>query len=274
MQPRFFIPLIALAPYWIWLHAPDGAPHLNPGNPLPLVYALVSLTGYLALGWWLFSFDADDRLRSLGRLGIGSVTSMIAFGIVSVVRGQLPQPASGMGLLHGADGLGLQVLELLRSVPGVPLWATIIAYTVQVGIVEETVKAVTARTDALDGTRVRAGFGFIAGVGFGVAEGVLYSFRDYQGASDWHAYAIRFVSLVGLHACMSTIAVLCLPEDWWDPRRYWIMLLRLVPIALLHGAYDALLVHHRDVWAGIVATVICLLVPSMLWLLEDREGEP
>ena len=142
------------------------------------------------------------------------------------------------------------------------------------GMVEETIKAVTARTDALDGIRVRAGFGFVAGIGFGVAEGILYSFRDYAAVNDWHAYAIRFVSLVGLRVCMSTIAVLCLPEDWWDPRRYWIMVLRLIPIALLHGMYDALLAHRRDAWAGVVATFVCLLVPGTIWFLEVRESEP
>ena len=274
MQTRFFILLLVVAPYWIWLNAPGGPPHLSQHNPLPFVYAAASLGGYLGLGWWLFSFDVDDRMRSLGRLGIGSVSSVIALYVTSLVRGHLPQPTPGLVQLHGADGLHAQLVELLSWMPGVPLWVTIIAYTVQVGMVEETVKAVTARTDFLDGTRIRAGFGFVAGVGFGVVEGLLYSFRNYAATNDWHAYVIRFVSLVGLHACMSTIAVLWLPEDWWDPRRFWIMLLRLVPIAFLHGAYDALLTHHLDVWAGAVATFICLLVPFTLWFLEERASEP
>lgn len=274
MHLRFFVLILVVAPYWLWLSTPEGVPHLNRDNPLPIVYALLSLAVFLALAWWLFSFDYDDRVRSLGRLGIGSATSMVALCIGSVMRGHLPQPLTGTAIPHASGGLSLQLVEWLRWAPGAPLWATIIAYTVQVGMVEETIKAVTARTDALDGIRVRAGFGFVAGIGFGVAEGILYSFRDYAAVNDWHAYAIRFVSLVGLHACMSTIAVLCLPEDWWDPRRYWIMVLRLIPIALLHGMYDALLAHRRDAWAGVVATFVCLLVPCTIWFLEVRESEP
>jgi hypothetical protein len=72
---------------------------------------------------------------------------------------------------------------------------------------------------------------------------------------------------------MSAIAVLSLPHDWWDSERWLVTLIRLLPIAFLHGAYDALLMRGHPVWAGIVATVTILLLPILLWAEETLGGE-
>jgi hypothetical protein len=52
-----------------------------------------------------------------------------------------------------------------------------------------------------------------------------------------------------------------------------VTLIRLLPIAFLHGAYDALLMRGHPVWAGIVATVTILLLPILLWAEETLGGE-
>ena len=274
MPLRLFCLVALMIPYWGWINPARQEPHLSNTNPLPFFYAAVGLAAFLPLGWWLFSFDRDDCRRSLSRLGLGSITGLLALYAGSVVRARMGEAGDTASVAPSGPFECFGLLQFLEWTPGVPLWVTIIAYTVEVGLTEEGVKAFTARTDALDGIRVRGGFGFAAGVGFGISEAILYAVRDYAGVSGWPTYVVRYVSLVGLHACMSTTAVLLLPEDWWDPRRWWITVLWLLPMALLHGTYDALLSHNLPVWAGVVGTFIMLLVPVIVWVLEKRNAEP
>jgi hypothetical protein len=126
------------------------------------------------------------------------------------------------------------------------------------------------RVNDLDGQK-RLAHGFAAGLGFGLGEAILYSWRNYAGVEPWNVYLVRFAFCVPFHAFMTAIAVQCLPEDWTS--RWGRSLLGLLPIATLHGAYDALLVRDYPVAAGITATITFLMLPAMIWYREEIRGD-
>ena len=270
---RLFLLLLIVIPYWLGLHRVPGSPHLSPGSLWPFVYGFLSLALFLPAGWWLFKLDDDDRRATFSRIGLGSLGGI---ALVYLIGFAMSNPAlvakflgAPAGLAFGALGFG----NVVKDFGALPLWVSIVGYTLGVGLTEEASKAVAARSDVLDGVWPRAAFGFAAGIGFGVGEALLYSYRDYAGTADWPAYATRFLFCVGFHGCMSAIAILSLPEDWWDFDQWPTTALRLLPIAFLHGAYDALLVRQHPVWAGIVAMVTILALPILIWCQEDMAGE-
>jgi RsiW-degrading membrane proteinase PrsW (M82 family) len=52
--------------------------------------------------------------------------------------------------------------------------------------------------------------GLASGVGFGVAEGIMYSAQFYNGIYGWEIYWVRFVTCVALHSTWTGIAVIML----------------------------------------------------------------
>ena len=228
---------------------------------------------FIPAGWWIFNLDRDDCFASLARLARSSLGGIAlvhllakAMALPSLARLFLGEPGgfafSGMGLANA-----------VKDVECFPLWVSILGYTFSVGLTEESAKAIVAHSDIIDGVRTRAAFGFMAGIGFGVAEAIQYSYFRYAGEADWTTYVIRFFFCVGFHGCMSAIAVLLLPDDWWDSERWWATAIRLLPIAFLHGAYDALLGRGHPCGAGIIATLTILLLPALLWAKENLVGD-
>jgi len=68
--------------------------------------------------------------------------------------------------------------------------------------------------------------GLASGVGFGVAEGILYSGRTYNGLLGADIYFVRFLSCVALHAIWAGTAAIMLyrnsgtvssADSWWAP---------------------------------------------------------
>ena len=217
-----FIPLLAvLIPYWIFIRPWSQVPFLNPGSLWPIVFAILSLALFVPVGWWIFRFDDLDRQQSWSRLGLGSIGGVaIVYGFVfGMANPGLAAKVFGtpIGLAMGVLGIG----DAIKDVPSIPIWASIIGYTLGVGLTEELSKSIAARVDSFDGLWNRAGLGFASGIGFGVAEAVLYSYRDYAGHSDWTMYVVRFVFCVGFHGVMSSISVLFLRDDWWDFEQWW-----------------------------------------------------
>ena len=269
-----FLPLLLLVvPFWLWIQRQPGPPHLSATSLYPFVYAGLSLGLFLPFAWWLFQLDRDDCFASLSRVAWSSIGSI---GLVHLLTKAMGCPELAKLFLGGPAGFafsGVGLANSVKDVESLPLWVSIMCYTLGVGLTEEAAKAIAARSDIIDGLRTRAAFGFVAGVGFGVAEAIQYSYRHYAGEADWTAYAIRFFFCVGFHGCMSAVAVLSLPHDWWDSERWWVTAIRLLPIAFLHGAYDALLGREHPIWAGIVATLAILLLPALLWAEEELAGE-
>lgn len=270
---RLLLLVLIVIPYWLLLHSPLGPPHLSATSLWPFAYALLSLAFFLPASWWLFQLDDDDREATFLRVGFGAFGGIV---LVYLLTAATANPATAAKFLGGPAGILFGFVGMgngLKDVSALPLWVCIIGYTLGVGLVEEASKAVAARSDIIDGLRTRAAFGFVTGIAFGIGEGLVYSYRNYAGEADWAAYVIRFVFCVGFHGGMSAIAVLSLPEDWWDLDQWWLTALRLLPIAFLHGTYDALLERHHSIWAGVVAMVTLLALPLLVWAQEEMWGE-
>lgn len=270
---RLFLLFPLTIPYWIWIGHHGGHVHLEPGSAWPFVYALLSLALFVPLGWWMFDLERDDRLATLSRVGLGSVGGIV---LVYLFGTATSSPTLISKILGGPAGFAISAIGLanaVKDVESLPVWVSILGYTLGVGLVEEASKAIAARSDRFDALKARAAFGFVSGIGFGCSEAILYSLRDYAGSADVTVYVLRFLFCIGFHGAMSGIAVLSLPEDWWDFDRWAITALRLLPIALLHGAYDALLERSCPVWAGIVATATFVTFPILLWSMEEGLGE-
>jgi RsiW-degrading membrane proteinase PrsW (M82 family) len=268
----FLLPLLSF-PYWLWNDAVGGS-HLPAGNLLPLLYVALAFSAFVAAGWWLFGVDCPEQRRDwIFRCLWGCFGGM---GILYLVMLLMDSP------LVAGSLFGLPITLLLKSAGmadavkdanAFPLWASVVGYTIGVGMSEEFSKAAAANPDTLGMLRERAAQGFASGVGFGLAEAVLYSLRDYADESPWQMYFIRFTFCVGFHGAMSAIGVLCLPDDWKD-RTEWIKTaLCLLPIAWLHGLYDALLVHEYRCWAGVVACLVLVGLPAFMWWKEEIAGD-
>ena len=271
---RFFPLLLLVVPYWFWIQRQPGPPHLPANSLTPFIYAGLSALVFIPTAWWLFKLDRDDCFASLSRVAWSSIGGL---GLVHLLTYAMGYPALAKLFLGGSAGFafrGVGLANSIKDVESLPLWVSILGYTLGVGLTEEATKAMAARLDIIDGVRTRAAFGFVAGIGFGLAEAVQYSYFHYiPENSDWAVYVLRYFFCVGFHGCMSAIAVLSLPQDWWDLDRWWITAIRLLPIAFLHGAYDALLGRAHPIWAGIVATVTILALPILLWVEESLAGE-
>jgi RsiW-degrading membrane proteinase PrsW (M82 family) len=128
-----------------------------------------------------------------------------------------------------------------------------------------------------------------SGVGFGVAEGLLYSTKMYHGVAPASFYLVRFASCVALHAVWSASVGITIFQSRAVVRRLvaalfygarllrwdeiaW-PLLRVLGVAMaLHGLYDALLTEQMIVPALVVALVS---FGWLGWQVESaREGEP
>jgi RsiW-degrading membrane proteinase PrsW (M82 family) len=117
------------------------------------------------------------------------------------------------------------------------------------------------------GWRAACTLGLASGVGFGVAEGIMYSGSYYNGVVGYDIYLTRFISCVALHATWTaSIAVMAEQNmggfgteetsDWFLHLFY----ILAVPV-ILHGLYDTLL--KRDM--GGYALLVALL--SFAWLM-------
>src|SRR5262249_22488374 len=125
-------------------------------------------------------------------------------------------------------------------------------FTLGVGFCEEATKALPLlwhfrKTGGLD-FRGACMWGLASGIGFGVAEGVMYSSDFYNGVHGPEMYIVRFVSCVALHAVWSASVALTIharQSDFQNARRWFEYLAALLRSAvvpmILHGLYDTLL---------------------------------
>jgi RsiW-degrading membrane proteinase PrsW (M82 family) len=150
--------------------------------------------------------------------------------------------------------VGLFYLAALS--PTAPFGPSLIGFVLGVGICEEVVKCLPILwllyrgnlNGGLLNWRDAGMIGLASGAGFGVSEGMLYSIRYYNGVEPALVYAVRFCSVIALHATLSAACALILQRkqdhligEKMDPIN-WLLTLAaiiLVPI-FLHGLFDAL----------------------------------
>lgn len=271
---RLFLLVLHTTPYWVFIGPSAGGPHLTFASLRPIAYALLGLAVLSVAGWWVFRVeDADERLEWLGRVGLGcfvGIPLVYALGFAMQRPGLVIAwlgPVSGT--VMGALGLG----DALKHAVALPLWVCIVGYTLGVGLPEELSKAVAARAEPSDALYARAAAGFAAGLGFGLGEAILYAYRDYAGVSDWTIYVVRYAFCVGFHGAMSALVVLCLPDEPWERDNWGRTLLCVLPVALLHGTYNALLDRGHPALAGLVAVLLFLALAAWAWWQEEIRGE-
>jgi len=150
-------------------------------------------------------------------------------------------------------------------------------FTMGVGLCEEICKAMPLMVwvHQFDGNR-RAPtntwrnaclLGMASGVGFGIAEGIMYSGQHYNGMSSGMIYLVRFASCVTLHAVWAgSVGIMMFKrqdalhacEKWYE---YLLQLVITISIPMtLHGLYDTLFKKEMP------ALALAVAVASFAWL--------
>lgn len=157
--------------------------------------------------------------------------------------------------------------------PNNSFFLSFIGFVFGVGLCEELVKALPVllylrRDDAnWHGALL---LGLASGVGFGIAEGIMYSRDFYNGIYGPGIYFVRFFSCVALHAlfsgCVAILLVLMrdkvLEAESW-PHAIAMTLLALLPTVVLHGLYDTFL--KRDLHLGaLITAILCFCYLAVL----------
>jgi RsiW-degrading membrane proteinase PrsW (M82 family)/DNA-directed RNA polymerase subunit RPC12/RpoP len=161
-----------------------------------------------------------------------------------------------------------------------------VGYTLGVGFCEELCKALPLlwyyHNNNPSSRRWRTAFlwGLASGAGFGIAEGIMYSSRYYNGISGADTYVVRFISCVALHALWTGSVAITLHQkqsllhavdSWYEyiPRLYLIVGVPMV----LHGLYDTLLKKDMNAVALGVAVLSFLFLAFQIsrWHSEDDE---
>ncbi len=253
-------------------HRIEGA-LLPYGSHTHWLYALAASLLFFSL--ILLLFDPGSALTPHW-VGIGLITSTAGIFLllclqlfISVGQQFLPE--------GGVAGLGLAFVRLLgfsyRAAldPHNGFLMSLVGFTLGVGLCEEVTKAlpllIRCRSVRPWDWRAACVWGLASGVGFGVAEGIIYSNDLYNGIARGNDYIVRFVSCVALHAIWAASVGIVLSQlrsrFGRRPRLYdWILGLLhafLVPI-LLHGLYDTLLKREFNAAALVVAAM------SFTWL--------
>lgn len=220
---------------------------------------------YLVLGW------PPGRARPDVLFGIGLFTATI--GILLLIGFQYVAVAT-QGVWIRGGGIGSIFFLLVKFIgysyscaldPRTGFWASLFGYTFGVGLCEELCKALPIAAHLRGSVRSldwrgMVLWGLASGIGFGIAEGIMYSSDYYNGVEGATIYVVRFVSCVALHAAWNGINAIRFYrnpgplqniEDWYD----WLpaLVIPLLPSMALHGLYDTLLKRDHEAWALLVA---------------------
>jgi RsiW-degrading membrane proteinase PrsW (M82 family) len=257
----------------------EGA-HLSRTSKLHYVYGLLAIGCYFLLG--LFLLRAEDS-HPWQLLLIGLFTG--TFGIAFLLLAQfLASVATGFTLISGnpiimlifwvAWAIGFSYHAALD--PSFGFFSSLLGFTFGVGLCEEVCKALPLlsyyRRPGATSWHKACTWGFSSGVGFGIAEAIMYSGNHYNGILPVSHYVVRFVSCITLHAMWAVSTAMFIhrhPDlirgaDSWHsyiPRTIAIV---SVPM-FLHGLYDTALKKELNA----VALVAALM--SFAWLIYCME---
>lgn len=260
----------------LFSHFPDGrieGAHLSHFSHTHWAYAGVATAIFFAAVWFLFERGTATIAQWLIVLAVTSTVGVISLlifqWIAAVTQGVWLTGRSIIVLLFYI----VKFIGFSYSVADNPeygFWASFFGFTFGVGLCEELTKAlpvvVYLQSDKKLDWRAACLLGLASGVGFGVAEGIIYAGQHYNGVAGVDIYFTRFISCVALHATWTaSVALMAVQNrdgletedatDWLKS----LLLIVAVP-AILHGLYDTLL--KRDM--GGLALLIALA--SFAWL--------
>jgi RsiW-degrading membrane proteinase PrsW (M82 family) len=218
------------------------------------------------------------KIKRLPLLGIGLLTSTV--GILLLIGVQYAAEYT-QGRIFVGRGVLMILFYIAKFIgfsyrcaddPSNGFLLSFFGYTAGVGLCEELCKGLPLffRIEHLDAsTREKSNnwrsaclWGLASGMGFGIAEGVMYSAQMYNGFSPASTYAVRFFSCVALHAIWAGSVGITMfnrqkeihaAENWYN---LLFQLVLTISIAMtLHGLYDTLLKKDQDVLAFLVALI-------------------
>jgi RsiW-degrading membrane proteinase PrsW (M82 family) len=238
---------------------PDGkieGAHLARQTFVHYGYAALAAIGFFGLSFFLAPANDAKPIRILL---VGLFTGTIGIVFLFLVQAFAEWTQGGIFISRNlvilvaywiAFAIGFSYRAALD--PESNFLVSFLGYTFGVGLCEEVCKAIPLIVYYKDAERpdwrVACSWGFASGVGFGVAEAVMYSGRHFNGFAPGHVYLTRFVSCVALHAIWSVSVALFIhahrsmlegPLAWHDyiPRVIFFVSVPMV----LHGLYDTAL---------------------------------
>jgi RsiW-degrading membrane proteinase PrsW (M82 family) len=239
-------------------------------------WGMAAMMAVLFLIFFMF-LASDGSAEPWHVLAVGVFTATVGVGFLLVVQGIA-------SWTEGRIVVGRSVLVLIfyifkfiafsysaASDPENGFLLSFVGFTAGVGFLEELIKAVPIfwYPQESRGKDWRGLFiwGLASGAGFGIAEGILYSSRYYNGVSGPETYLVRFLSCVALHAIWSgSVGItLYLRRDTFINLGSWsewiapTLVVIGVPM-VLHGLYDTCLKRDLNVVALLIAVV------SFAWL--------
>ena len=267
----------------------DGA-HLAFGSWMHWFYAAIAAGLFCGLILTLFE---RGEAKTFELLAVGAVTATVG---IFLLLGFQWVAGSTQGFWLRGRGIIVLLFYLVKFIgfsyqaalnPENGFLLSFLGFTFGVGLCEEFTKALPLYIKVRNGDdlswRAACVWGLASGVGFGIAEGIMYSSDHYNGIATFGIYPVRFISCVGLHAIWTGSVALMLWHnqdlaggelDWGD----WLLgLLKVQGIPmLLHGLYDTLLKRDMNLLALVVA------IASFAWLAfllarsraSDPEPEP
>jgi RsiW-degrading membrane proteinase PrsW (M82 family) len=257
----------------------DASAHLPRATRMHWLYGAIA-----AAAFWIFIlvlFPVEKRTpHHLLMVGLFTGTC----GIFLLLGFQLAASATQGVWLRGR-GIITLVFYMVKFIgwsyaaasdPTSNLLLSFVGFTCGVGLCEELCKALPLlayyQRNAKMGWRGAALWGLASGAGFGVAEGIMYSSRYYNGIAPLDMYVVRFASCAALHAMWTAAVGITMWQrqetiqgDWdWSSCLVSIVRILAVPM-VLHGLYDTLLKKDYELWALAVGAA------SFAWLVFQVE---
>ena len=172
----------------------------------------------------------------------------------------------------------------LADNPDTGFLLSFIGFTVGVGLCEEVCKCFPMfyRDLSKRGRDWHGLFllGLASGVGFGVAEGIMYSSRYYNGFAEPNIYLIRFASCVALHAIWAgSVGIMYYfrqdnLSDEDGSANFFLELLYIIAVPMvLHGLYDTLLKKDMETWAVITAAASFVYLAGLIYYVQGEDIE-
>jgi len=256
----------------------EGA-HLSRRSWVHWLYALASATVFLVALKLLFE-SGKATFKQVLLIGLCTATFGIFFlicvqWIAAVTQGLVIYGRSIVVIFfYIVKFIGFSYRAALDPETG--FWMSFLGFTFGVGLCEELTKALPVmfsfRGGGKLGWRGARMWGLASGVGFGVAEGIMYSSSHYNGVAGGDVYLVRFSSCVALHAVWGAMAgIMCwrrrawLEKEWeWGDMLATLLWVLAIPM-VLHGLYDTLLKKDMHAWALVAA------LASFAWLVALTE---
>lgn len=259
-RSRHWLFVLAVLPLtYQWLAGEGSEPLLTRESVMHFVFAAVSAVAFLWVIPVLFGRSSHDSHERLGYFLFTGVVGMM------LLRGIHLLAVRSRDYGFEGDWGGSFFWHLIRLVDmsnaaadnaRAPFLLRFAGFTFGVGMPEEFVKIVVVwyllDRAPLGRWKDALVVGLLSGVAFGVAEGIVYAERYYNGMSSGAAYVTRFIACVGLHAAWTGSAAILM--SWKRDKIFRdgqflvtlvMILVYLCPLMLIHGLYDTLVLTDR-----------------------------